>query len=165
MQATQPHLRGAFRTSIPQVKHKFGVALGLLLENDSYLVTHRANERSITHKLAEYLQPEFPHWNVDCEYDIDGWELKRLEGIQECDERRRTSQVLPDIIVHVRGSRMNLLVVEVKTNPNADESCDIKKLRLFTLHSGDYRYRLGVFLRLNPDGAEPDLHWFIDGHD
>ena len=37
-----------------------------------------ANERSLTHKLAEYLQCEFPDWHVDCEYNRHGLDVKRL---------------------------------------------------------------------------------------
>jgi len=52
-----------------EVKYSVDRALTKLLQNDSLLVELNANERSITHKLAEYLQLEFAAWNVDCEYN------------------------------------------------------------------------------------------------
>ncbi|MFZ6022126.1 MAG: hypothetical protein ACOYT9_01485, partial [Patescibacteria group bacterium] len=40
-----------------------------LIKNDRYLLENEINERSQTHKLAEYLQAILPNWNVDCEYN------------------------------------------------------------------------------------------------
>ena len=40
-----------------------------LKKNDEPLLMHNVNERSITHKLAEYLQKHLPEYNVDCEYN------------------------------------------------------------------------------------------------
>lgn len=64
---------------------KIDIGLNLLLNNDGYLLKNDISERSITHKLAEYLQNLFPEWNVDCEFnkninlpkgiDIDPYEL------------------------------------------------------------------------------------------
>ena len=48
------------------------IALSELIERDSFLFEADANERSITHKLAEYLQAQFQDWNVDCEYNRNG---------------------------------------------------------------------------------------------
>ena len=39
------------------------------LKEDSYLSDVNANERSQTHKIAEYLQQILPEYNVDCEYN------------------------------------------------------------------------------------------------
>lgn len=39
------------------------------LKKDSYLSDVDANERSQTHKIAEYLQQILPGYNVDCEYN------------------------------------------------------------------------------------------------
>lgn len=39
------------------------------LKEDSYLSDVDANERSQTHKIAEYLQQILPEYNVDCEYN------------------------------------------------------------------------------------------------
>lgn len=40
-----------------------------LIKDDRYLLEKEVNERSQTHKLAEYLQAYLPDWNVDCEYN------------------------------------------------------------------------------------------------
>lgn len=40
-------------------------------EKERYLLENNANERSLTHKLAEYLNLEFQDFDVDCEYNLD----------------------------------------------------------------------------------------------
>jgi len=63
------------------------------------------------------LESHFKTWNVDCEYDRDGQLQKRLMHIAQCNSRKATDGILPDIIVHHRrgqGQDHNLLVVELK---------------------------------------------------
>jgi hypothetical protein len=136
------------------------IALGVLQKNDSFLLENKANERTVAHKFAEYLQKQFPDWNVDCEYNRMGTDLKELDGIKECDGHRKTNRVFPDIIVHQRNQERNLIVIELKKN-GLDPLCDIKKLRLFTKTGGRYCYSLGLFIQF--DSSQPKLMWFKDG--
>jgi alpha-amylase/alpha-mannosidase (GH57 family) len=78
------------------------------LVNDAYLLQVEGNERAMTHKYAEYLQQEFPSWHVDCEYNRLGDDIKRVD-LHNGDDR-----VIPDIIVHRRGTSNNLIVIEAK---------------------------------------------------
>jgi hypothetical protein len=119
-----------------------------LLEHDSYLLTCDLNERSVTHKFAEHLQREFPDWNVDCEYNRDHYDPKRLKlpsrhDISSDDLDAKT--VFPDIIIHRRGTDENVVVIEVKksTNPESDD-WDIRKLAAFRNQLG---YRVALFFR------------------
>ncbi len=61
------------------IENKVRQAIQVLLEKDRLLLELNVNERSITHKLAEYLQVEFPGCHVDCEYNRDGHDTKELE--------------------------------------------------------------------------------------
>ena len=144
--------------SIDEINRKINVAIGILFKNDAYLLVNDVHERSVSHKLAEYLQGQFPDWNVDCEYDKKGIEPKKLDGIRECSEEKKTERVLPDIIIHQRNSDRNLLVLEIKTK-NQESPCDIKKLELFTSGDGEYKYDFGLFIKFNGTN-EPDLRWF-----
>lgn len=49
--------------------HIIKKALFMLAKEDEYLLLNQINERSITHKLAEYIQQILPEYNVDCEYN------------------------------------------------------------------------------------------------
>ena len=59
-----------------KVKEKVFNSIRLLIKNDFYLLEIGANERSVAHKLAEYLQQEFPNWHFDCEYNMHGERIK-----------------------------------------------------------------------------------------
>lgn len=148
--------------SISQIKRAFHFALGVLKKNDDYLLEVKASERSIAHKLAEYLQDQFPDWNVDCEYNRQENLPKELDGIAECTERKRNNRIFPDIIVHLRGKEKNLFAIELKKNDQYD-ACDIKKLKLLTSPKGRYKYVLGLFLMLEHNKAT--LQWFMNGQE
>lgn len=136
-------------------------AIDLVLKNDNLLLENTVNERSVSHKLAEYLQQLFPEWHVDCEYDRDGSAVKQLEGISECSEDRATDRVLPDIIIHLRATDHNLVVIEVKTKDRGLR-CDKKKLELFTSDAGRFQYQLGVSISFKKSG-KPEILWFEHG--
>lgn len=89
------------------------------------------NERSISHMLALYLKAEFPDWDVDCEYNKDGHFPKKIfvkYGINSDDADAKT--IYPDIIIHHRGTDMNLLAIEIKKSTNNEpDKYDIDKLK------------------------------------
>lgn len=97
-----------------EIKTRAIIAICRLYCHDQDLLDVGVNERSLTHKLAEYLQDEFPEWHVDCEYNRRHDQVKKLR-IREWhsspdDTEART--VVPDIIVHRRQTDQNLIVLE-----------------------------------------------------
>ncbi len=44
-------------------------SINRVIGQDSVLFTNDVSELSISHKLAEYIQPRFSEYNVDCEYN------------------------------------------------------------------------------------------------
>lgn len=152
------------RDSQAVITRKLERALHKLLRKDRYLIKKDVNERSITHKLAEYLQSELPKWHVDCEYNKDDHKPKSLSlrcqsgRLKADDVHART--VYPDVIVHRRGTSQNRLVIEVKKSSNPDgPECDVEKLEAFRKQLS---YQYAVFILLNgPDELEPyELRWF-----
>lgn len=88
-------------------------------KDDIELLTLDANERSITHHIAKYLERYVPRGlAVDCEYNRKDGTPKRLIGRIEKNkgtDDTEGSNVFPDIIVHERSKgNNNLLVVEAK---------------------------------------------------
>jgi len=136
------------------VGEKVRRALVKLLEVDEFLLRVDANERSISHRLAQHIAAEFPDWNVDCEYNRDGHEPKRvrLEPITvESDDTEGTT-VYPDIIVHKRGEANNFLVLELKkTNDRRGNNFDFQKL---SAYQQQLAYQFAVFVALDTDRAE-----------
>ena len=149
-----------------KIMEKVKVAVGILLKNDAWLLENNVHERTITHKLGEYLQTQFPEWYVDCEYNRDGMESKALEAIHECDEERKTDRVVPDIIIHQRVKESekinNYVVIEVKTDDKKTD-CDIKKLELFT-SDPKFRYKFGLFIKFKQKNT-PEYRIFKNGRE
>ena len=115
---------------LSEIEEKINKALSILHTKDIKLFEINVNERTLTHKLAEYLQMEFTDWNVDCEYNREGHKPKELdkfvEKISSDDEDAHT--VYPDIIVHERDSSNNILVIETKKSIKSLKHIDIKDI-------------------------------------
>jgi len=136
-----------------EIKKKVYICIRQLLKNDLHLLEIRANERSIAHKLAEYLQQQFPDWHVDVEYNRHGVKIKRISE----------KKVYPDIIVHLRNTDLNLLVIELKCS-NRSYNVDIEKLSSLTDPNGKFKYKLGLFLKLIK-GEIKEVRWFKNGRE
>lgn len=120
-------------------------AVQTLLDRDAYLLWADVNERTVTHRLAVYIEQAFPGWDVDCEYNRDGHDPKEI-AFGSGDDAEHGSRVFPDVIVHKRGTVDNLVVLELKksNNPEPDDR-DFEKLRGYCHQLG---YQHGVFIRL-----------------
>jgi hypothetical protein len=125
-------------TSRGVVAANLDYCIQMFLKNDSNLLALKANEKALTHKFAEYLANRFSGWDVDCEYDRLFDEAKRLRIHGEL------ARVIPDIIVHRRNTKKNLLVIEAKKdNDRRGADGDLRKLREFKKQLG---YRHAIFL-------------------
>lgn len=155
----------------------FNNSVATFMDRDCYLLHRNIYERSLTHKLAEYLQTNFTEFNVDCEYngDIDNINNYRkqldisLEDMLAIARQKiredETCSVYPDIIIHTRNTNdNNHLVIEVKkANGNEkDKAFDLLKLRKFTTQ---YGYRLGIYIEFSTgeNATVVSLRYFQDG--
>lgn len=135
-------------------------AIARLFERDSFLLENNANERSISHKLAEYLQMELDCWDVDCEYNRDDHEIKQLNlpPRQKPADDPHATTVYPDIIVHRRNTDQNLLAVEIKKSNNPDDgSFDCRKLKAFKDQLG---YQHCLFIKFKVGTPNPECEEF-----
>lgn len=135
-------------------------ALCELYSRDKALLSSDANERSITHRLATYLEYGLPGWDVDCEYNRalghGGWKkVLSYDFGQEkiAPDDMEAKSVFPDIIAHHRDTNENLLVIEVKkANSLESDAKDLSKLRAFT-DPKNLGYQIGLFLRIGKDST------------
>lgn len=150
-----------------ELKSKVNKAIDKLLKNDIFLLSVNANERSISHKLAEYLQQAFDDWNVDCEYNRDNHnEVKRIKNWRDrCIKNKLKSDdtdaktVYPDIIIHHRNSINNLLVIEIKKSNNSENhDCDVRKIEMF-IKDLKYQYGLFVNFKVGEESGIDSLQW------
>lgn len=96
-----------------EIEARLNRAISRVLDNDRGLLEFGPSERAVAHRLAVYLEHEFPEWHTDCEYNRQGGgrDRKRVQ----LDGSAEPSDVDPDIIVHKRGPHgPNLLAIEVK---------------------------------------------------
>ena len=149
-----------------EIQQKVQNAIECLLIRDRYLLEHNVNERSISHKLASYLQVEFgEEWHVDCEYNRYQHYTKKLlatepKSIGFDDMTAKT--VFPDIIVHHRGEEDNLLVIEMKKTANSQEQAkkfDLRKLRAFQREKYHYCHTLYLQLKTEVDAGVDEMLW------
>ena len=129
-----------------------------------------AAERAIVFRWAYYLntllEPEFKAtqdshdnpYTIDLEYNRHNFDRKRLDN----------TSIFPDLIIHRRDKPDNLLVVECKGwwNHNDDEiDKDKNRLKSMTQQSGDYQYRLGLFITFKKqlEDTRENLYWYLNG--
>lgn len=129
-------------------------SLNLLFEKDGQLLAINASEQSIAAKLAQYLQPYFPNYNVDVEYNRMGEAPKKVAWSEKPEE------VYPDIIVHVRMTDTNVLAIELKKDSNPEKKDrDILKLKAYRRELG-YVHALFVRLGVGKDsGTVSECEW------
>jgi hypothetical protein len=141
------------------VKEKALHAIKMLIEREKDVIDLDVNERTLSHRLAVYLESQFDLFNVDCEYNKYNDAVKKVK-YETCDYLRDESAksddefaktVYPDIIVHKRISKLNLLVIEMKKNTNyTPNECDIQKLKAYKSELG---YQYAAFVRIGVNNA------------
>lgn len=139
-------------------------AIDMLYERDAFLLNRKnnLNERSVSFRFAMYLAEQFPEWGVDCEYNRmvrpngeytegDYWAKTvniEYEGhIGSEDDEAKT--VYPDIIIHQRGTRDNLAIIEIKMQwKNSKKDFDFKKLQAY---KSDLQYEYCVYIEFTQE--------------
>jgi len=165
-----------------EIIRKVETGISFLLKNDSYLLLHDVSERSITHKLAEYLQQLFPDYNVDCEYNRNINEPKSImalkfeleekglltkkEKLSKLEEELIGRAVYPDIIIHHRGTNKdNKCIIEVKkSNSSVNKEYDDIKLRAYTTKENQnvLYYQIGIFISFNTENLGYEMAIYKD---
>lgn len=143
-------------------------ALALLFEHDEHLLAADASERSISHRLASYVQQLLPTWDVDCEYNRNGHHPKvtKLPVEETTTNDEHACTVFPDIIIHHRNGEDNLLAVEIKKS-SSNISNERDHLKLGSYCRAPLRYRHALFLKLRTDNRQDKAwltEWFSTGN-
>lgn len=175
------------RPTEDMILERFGLALAELWERDRVLIERGLNEASVAHRLAVYLERQFPGFQVDCSYnrnsrlDEPTYDFPYMSRTRQRDLRRNlmrqglsepeadaateaVAHAYPGIIVHLRErSDFNLLVVEIQirgARPGWSGEHDAKdKLRRYTVQGseGQFRYSLGLYVELGVNEAGEEV--------
>ena len=129
--------------------------LDVLYSKDKYLIeiempetdlVEHVGERAIVFRFGIYLQKElnqsiFKEYNLDCEYNRNGTDGKKLPSF--------INGVYPDMIIHKRGSNdKNQTIIEFKGWWNQNQDTDISKIIEFVDQNGEYKYKEGYTILL-----------------
>ena len=140
--------------------NKLVAALQEFYARESALFEKDLGERTLTHRLAVYLEKQFAGWEVDCDYNRLGERTLRLPkgSIVSTDDHLGKS-VYPDIVVHQRATPINLLAVEVrKAGNHQPPEHDQHKLRALTDPHLWFAYGIGVYLVLGKTSVVSDVY-------
>ncbi|MCO1335000.1 hypothetical protein MO867_11705 [Microbulbifer sp. OS29] len=87
------------------------------IQEQSDALQNNISEQAISHQLATKLTPYFPGWTIDCKYDREGNDIKKLMYAISPKGHIFQREVVPDVIIHRRITTENLLAIEVKNPP------------------------------------------------
>jgi hypothetical protein len=125
-------------------------AVRRMMVDDAHLLLKDCSEMAVMHRIAVYLEADFYGWHVDVEYNRDGHNPKAAQF--DVPDR---SLVVPDVLVHGRGTNdRNLVVIEAKKQSQRNtrgeaggrtlEEEDFDKLRAY--RRAPFRYAVIAFL-------------------
>ncbi|WP_024507543.1 hypothetical protein [Bradyrhizobium sp. ARR65] len=129
---------------------KLVAALEEFYAQEKFLLEKDAGERALTHRLAVYLERQYPAWQVDCDYNRLGERTLLLpHGTIISTDDTLGKSIYPDIVVHQREVPKNLLAVEVRKASNHQSLAhDQHKLKAMTDPHLWFAYWFGVLVIL-----------------
>src|ERR1700692_2391673 len=135
--------------------NKVVAALGEFYAREAFLFEKDLGERTLTHRLAVYVEKQFPGWDVDCDYNRLGERTLRLpHGTIVSTDDQFGKSVYPDIVVHQREIPNNLLAIEVRKAANHQPpEHDRHKLQALTDPHLWFACWIGVYLVLGRKGV------------
>lgn len=175
------------------ILERFRRALAELWAFDRLLIERGLGQKTVAHRLAVYLERQFPGFHTDCEYsrnsrvDRDTYDFPSMSrprqrrnpvrqgrSAEEAENAAPAPGAYPDIIVHVREeNHLNLLVVETRLLGDARGWGGVldarEKLQHYTLQGekGLYRYAVGLLVELGVTAGRDHsvVHQFRDGQE
>ena len=130
-------------------------ALEIFYTRETHLLEKDLGERTLTHRLAVYVESQFAGWETDCDYSRLGERTLRLpKGSTVSTDDHNGKSIYPDIVVHQREIPNNLLAIELRKDTNHQPpEHDQQKLRGLTDPHLWFAYRIGVMLVLGRKGV------------
>lgn len=150
--------------NVNEIKKIISEAIDLFLTNDLKLLKIDSHERTISQNFANYLNSKFTRWEIDCEYN------RIKDAIKKLKINGKLVRIYPDIIIHHRMTKRNLLVIEIKKSPpyslsDQDVKDDLERLKKMTIVE-KYRYQYGLFILFfikENSSRKPILKYFQNG--
>lgn len=125
------HMETFPTTSDSDVVDRLNQALDRLAARDAALLDDEASERSIACRLACHLQPLFPDWDVDCEFNCwaDPAQRKGHLVVASTSDATEACTIFPDLLIHRRRHGERLALIELhKSTQRQSRHRELKKL-------------------------------------
>jgi hypothetical protein len=135
--------------------NKVIAALAEFYAQEQFLLERDLGERTLTHRLAVYVERQFSGWQIDCNYDRLGERTLRLPpGSTISTDDHLGKSIYPDIVVHQRDIPNNLLAIEVRKDSNHQPiEHDLHKLQALTDPHVWFAFATGVLVTLGRGGV------------
>lgn len=135
--------------------NKVITALEEFYAQETFLLERDLGERTLTHRLAVYVERQFSVWQVDCNYDRLGERTLRLpRGSGSSTDDHLGKSIYPDIVVHQRDIPNNLLAIELRKDSNHQPlEHDQRKLQALTDPNVWFAYAIGVLVIVGQSGV------------
>lgn len=109
----------------------------------------KRNKELMNNKLESYLDILYKELEEAQGLEDESGILSYLQLSSKDENKKYIKRVYPDIIAHLRGHKINKIVVEAKKETNKNKEAryfDLIKLGLFTQINGQYCYDIGYFI-------------------
>lgn len=179
MQSEMKIFDNTMRSAISAIQN----AVNEFVINEMHLLTVKASERCLTHRFAIALNDTFnvSDVDIDVEYNRNGmdekilyWQANQLKIVSELRKIRKKNNesytlIVPDIIIHKRGTDENFIAFEIKKKSNIcdDEKIfDRMKLSAYTKSETlDLKYKLGVYIEFDDSANSSDtqIEFYANG--
>ncbi|WP_338986409.1 hypothetical protein [Fusobacterium polymorphum] len=152
----------------------FEKAKNKFLKEEKEIIKIDVNERTLSARLmfhlqtlllSEIYQESYKKYSVDCEYN------RRKESTKMISKKYRKfekedKQIYPDIILHQRKNRKNLMIIEMKKTVSSDkdgkdENRDRLKFLTSSRKENEYKYLLGIYFEVNRIPDKCKIEFFI----
>ena len=150
----------------------FEKAKNKFLKEEKEIIKIDVNERTLSASLMFHLQTlllneiyqeSYKEYSVDCEYNRRKESTKMIPKEYRKFEKE-DKQIYPDIILHQRKNRKNLMIIEMKKTVSSDkdgkdENRDRLKFLTSSRKENEYKYLLGIYFEVNriPDKCKIEL--------
>lgn len=137
-----------YKDDLPEytvIRRALCAAVTDLLNKDFDLLALGGHEQAMAHRIAVYLEPLFPAFQVDCEYNRRKHKAKARPA-----ESNAPRSMRPDIIVHHRNTPRNVLAIEMKAKAHKGSKSDLAKLAVLKAEKG-YLYKGVAFVCIKND--------------
>ena len=152
----------------------FEKAKNKFLKEEKEIIEINVNERTLSARLMFHLQTlllneiyqeSYKEYSVDCEYNRRKESTKMIPKEYRKFEKE-DKQIYPDIILHQRKNRKNLMIIEMKKTVSSDkdgkdENRDRLKFLTSSRKENEYKYLLGIYFEVNRIPDKCKIEFFI----